>query len=220
MMEQFVSIKHKLRGTTLLQLGLCGENPWIDQLTFRKQWLITPCSDKSKATLIASPNSLPFAKESVDCVFAPFLLEIFGREKCPLHEIDRILKPMGQIIFMGINPISLWGILLRFGYLECIGDKGALTSSLILKQILFNQGYRQTALNTFFYIPPIHSSWLLNKLRFLNLMGKMIAPSPAGFYCLVMQKHQLASIPPVPKRKKPRIPIGEQVTGLARKAFE
>ena len=38
--------------------------------------------------------------------------------------------------------------------------------------------------------PPVTNKTLINHLEFLNQMGKMIWPFPAGFYCLIMQKYQ------------------------------
>lgn len=216
MTEQISSIKDKLRGTTLLQLGMCGENTWLDDLPFRRKWLLTPCLGNLNASVVTSLTHLPFDRNSVDCVIAPLTLEAFGRDKNPIHEIDRILRPMGHIIFLGINPLSLWGLLLRMGYLDCFGRmQASLTSSLVLKQTLLNRGYRQCVLEMFYYIPPIQSSFFIDKLMFLNQMGKMIAPGPAGFYCLIVQKYQYASPNLVGRRNISRISIPQPAVGLA-----
>ena len=217
MSEKIVSVRDKLRGTTLLQIGMCGENTWLESLPFHRKWVITPCLDILNTSLISTPDHLPFDRNSIDCVIAPLLMEVFGRDKSALNEIDRVLKPMGHIIFIGVNPISLWGLFLRLGYLDCFGgEKATLTSSLILKQTLLNQGYRQRLLDTFYYIPPVKSSCLIENLIFLNEMGKMIAPNPSGFYCLIMQKYQLSPIGLTQRRKKQRIRISQPAAGLAR----
>ena len=215
--EKILSVQDKLPGTTLLQIGMCGKNTWLDSLSFRKKWLLTPCVDSLNTSLIAAPNHLPFDRNSMDCVIAPLLLEAFGRDKNPINEIDRILKPMGHIIFIGINPVSLWGLLLRLGYLDCFGgEKATLTSSLILKQTLLNRGYRQCLLETFYYIPPVKSAFLIESFMFLNEMGKMIAPNPAGLYCLIMQKYQQTPLRLIQRNKKQRMRISASAVGLAR----
>ncbi len=189
--RRLVAVRDLLSGTTLVQLGICGDNPWLVPLMFRRKWLLTPCLNSPEASLIASPNGLPFDRNSVDCVVAPLTMEAFGRDKNPLDEIDRVLKPMGYVIFWGVNPISVWGLALRVGYVPFFGDsRVTLTSSLILKQALLNRGYRQCMLETFYYIPPVKQSSWIDRLAFLNEMGKMISPCPAGFYCLIVQKVQ------------------------------
>ena len=58
---------------------------------------------------------------------------------------------------------------------------------------MLHRGYTQCALTSFYYIPPVTNEFLIRKLEFLNEMGKMVWPFPAGFYCLIMQKYQPCS---------------------------
>ena len=185
-------------GNTLLQLGDCGENPWFPVLNFRRKWIASPCLDASHASVVTALNSLPMDRNSVDSVLAPLALEAFGWDKNPLDEMDRILKPMGYVILFGINPCSLWGLAQRFGYLSCLGGRpAALISPLFLQQSLLRRGYRQCLFESFYYLPPLRGAEWLTRLAFLNEMGKIIAVSPAGFYCLIMQKYQKCARSPL-----------------------
>ncbi len=178
-------------GERLLQLGHCAENPWLDILNFRYKWLATPCSLQKKIAFVSSLTMLPIERNSIDCVIAPLTLEAFPRHKNPLDEIDRVLKPMGCVIFFGFNPFSFWGGALRFGHLRCFGDTPiSLTSGLVLKRMMLYRGYRQCALSSFYYIPPVKNEWMINNLSFFNEMGKMIWPFPAGLYCFIAQKYE------------------------------
>ena len=189
--ECLMSASDRLHGASLLQLGVCGENPWLAPLSYRRQWLLTPCVGTLNASLVVSLTRLPLDRNSIDCIIAPLTMEAFGRDKNPLDEIDRVLKPMGHVVFFGINPLSMWGLALRLGYLSCFGDcSGMLMSPLMLKQSLFERGYCQCLFDTFYYIPPLKHSSMIEGLAFLNEMGKMVAPSPSGFYCLIVQKMQ------------------------------
>ena len=144
-----------------------------------------------KSSLIGSLTMLPIERDSIDCVIAPLSLEAFTQGKNPIDEIDRVLKPMGHVIFLGINPISFWGVSLLLRRLNCFGQSSTtLTSALTLKRIMLPRGYVQCALSSFYYIPPVTSEFLIEKLEFLNEMGKMISPFPAGFYCFIAQKYQ------------------------------
>ena len=181
-------------GKQLLQLGSCGDNLWLPELHFRRKWLVTPFETAQKTALVGSLTALPIDRNSVDCVIAPLTLEAFGHHKNPIDEIDRVLKPMGYVVFLGINPWSFWGAALRWGCVHCFGQTtGKLTSSISLKHAMETRGYSQCMLDTFYYIPPVANRSFIDKLEFFNEMGKMIWPFPAGFYCLIMQKYQPAS---------------------------
>lgn len=182
-----------LHGDRLLQLGSCGDNVWLTALQYRCKWLVTPY-DTQKTSMVSAINGLPINRNSVDCVLAPLTLEAFGYDKNPMDEIDRVLKPMGYVIFFGINPWSFWGAALRFRLMHCFGNNvGKLTSSLSLAHEMSSRGYSQCALTSFYYIPPVTNKNLIRKLEFFNEMGKMIWPFPAGFYCFIAQKYQPAS---------------------------
>jgi hypothetical protein len=193
MSMQLSQFKKHLAQDVLLQLGVCGDNVWLSQLGLKKTWVSTPCLDAPNATFIASPQHIPLERNSVDVVIAPMLLEIFGRYKNPLDEIDRVLSPMGHVIFFGINPVSLWGAALACHGLEGLGQAHmTLHSPLGLKRTFLNRGYQQKWFETFYYVPPFQrEQWIKNSL-FLNEMGKMMTVFPAGFYCMVLQKYQLS----------------------------
>ena len=192
--SELASVSEQFNGQTLLQLGNCGDNLWLPEVRYSHKWIMTPCSDSQVSTLVASLNSLPLDRDSVDCIIAPLTLEAFKREKNPIDEIDRVLKPMGYAIFFGINPWSFWGIALRWRYITCFGAYPAsLTSSLSIKYAMMNRGYRQCFHSRFYYIPPIEGEKTINRFKFLNEVGKMVCPFPAGFYCFILQKHQPCS---------------------------
>ncbi|PJD93892.1 MAG: methyltransferase [Legionella sp.] len=178
-----------LRGKYLLQLGDCGDNPWLNDLSYSCKWFLSPALGAG-GSINASISAIPIERESIDCIVAPLTMEASAQGKNPIDEIDRILKSMGYVIFLGINPWSFWGASLRWGRLSCFAHASAsLSSSLSLKHALLSRGYQQCWLSSFYYIPPInHKTWI-HKLAFLNQMGKMVWPYPAGFYCLIMQKN-------------------------------
>lgn len=190
-LSEFMPVNDQINGQTLLQLGSCGENIWLPNFKFRDKWIINPCVIPQKTSTVASLTMLPLERDSIDCIIAPLTLEAFERAKNPIDEIDRVLKPMGYVIFIGINPLSLWGLACRLHSLSCFGHRrGTLTSSLTIKRMMLLRGFRQCAFTSFYYIPPVKNESLIKKLEFLNEMGKMVWPFPAGFYCFIVQKFQ------------------------------
>ena len=197
-------VSEQVHGSRVLQLGVCGNNSWLQELNLHWQCVASPCLDAAHASLITALNTLPFARSSMDCVVAPFAMEAFGWQTNPLDEIDRILAPMGHVIFFGIQPFSWWGLAVRLGYLYELGVHAtALVSPLLLQQSLLRRGYRQCSLDSLYYMPPLRDKAWIQRLAFLNEMGKMLTITPAGFYCLIMQKYQVCP-PNAMRRAKAR----------------
>lgn len=189
--EELTPLHDEIYGTSLLQLGSCGDNIWLDSFRYKNKWIITPFFEKNQPLVNASLTAIPLTRESIDCVVAPLTMEAFSKERNPLDEIDRILKSMGYVIFLGIHPWSFWGFSLKWGKLSCFANaRVSLTSSFCLKHAMLERGYRQCFYSSFHYLPPVTQKTLIEKLSFINQMGKMIWPFPAGFYCLIVQKYQ------------------------------
>lgn len=180
-----------LRGHHLLQIGQCGEHPWLSLLRFRYKWIATLSERPSQTTMVTSMLSLPLERKSMDCIIAPLTMETWSLEERVLDEMDRILKPQGHLVFFGVNPWSFWGAAWRFGVASCYGRQSmSPCSSLWLLHKMRLRGYHYRLLTSFYFIPPMVRAQCLERLDFLNQMGKMLWPYPAGFYCLVVQKKE------------------------------
>lgn len=189
--KQFSPVLDYLKGETLLQLGHCANNLWLDDLQFNKKWIASPFYTNEKNTLVCSLNHIPLQRNSLDCIIAPLTVEPFINSLTLIDEMDRVLKPMGYVVFLGLNPWSLWSGALKCGWLHCYAEKKLkLHTSFHLNRILVQRGYRQCALNHFYYIPPVNNPALLKKLTFFNEVGKMLWPFPSGFYCYIAQKYE------------------------------
>jgi hypothetical protein len=189
--DQLEPVNDYLKGETLLQLGLCGDNPWLDTLNFNRKWIASPFASDNKIHLECSLNQIPLNRNSLDCVLAPLTLEPFGNNFTLIDEIDRILKPMGFIVLLSINPWSLWGVAMKCGLVHCYNDRRIkMRSPFHVNRVFLQRGYRQCALSNFCYIPPVNSKSLIKKLTFFDEVGKMLWPFPSGFYCYIAQKYE------------------------------
>ncbi len=178
-----------ISGKYLLQIGVTGSNDLLADMNFRNKIVVSPSFKVENAHSYAAVENLPFKDNSIDCILAPFSMELSPNNKNIIEEFDRILKPRGFIIFLGINPCSFWGIsafFRRIKYLSAFSLR--LRSVLHLKKLFFDFGYTHSYLSSFYYIPPVNNLKLIHNLEFLNEMGKMIWPYPASFYCFIVQK--------------------------------
>ncbi|MBL8382738.1 MAG: methyltransferase domain-containing protein [Burkholderiales bacterium] len=93
-------------GYFALQVGL----PGIDFLRANRIPWRTTCGLDAGSGIVADAHEMPFAAESLDLVLLPHLLETTSEPHQILREVERALRPEGQLVVTGFNPVSLWGL--------------------------------------------------------------------------------------------------------------
>ena len=90
-------------GDVLLQVGIPSV-PIYQKSATRRQIMM----GVSAGELIGNPGQLPFANESIDVLVAQHLLDVGARPQFLVQELARTILPMGRLIVIGFNPLSLW----------------------------------------------------------------------------------------------------------------
>ncbi len=114
-----------LFGFHALQLGL----PELDALRTNRmphRWLALQQArlDEAEqpmagnAALHCDFDALPFDTNSLDLVVLPHALELARDPHQTLREVDRVLRPEGRVVILGLNPTSLWALRQRLGRLR------------------------------------------------------------------------------------------------------
>jgi SAM-dependent methyltransferase len=102
---------------TLLQIGGLGwENDFIDCSLYERFTIVDTFGEgwAEAQKIRARAFSLPIQTASIDLIIVPHLLEFDAQRFQTLREIERVLKPEGDLIILSFNPWSLW---LRSHYL-------------------------------------------------------------------------------------------------------
>lgn len=60
--------------------------------------------------LHADASALPFDADSMDLLVLPYVLDFHNNPHQVLREAQRVLRPEGQLLILGFNPLSLWGL--------------------------------------------------------------------------------------------------------------
>lgn len=91
-----------------LQVGRLGsESRYVDPDFTGDYVLADKKGPRSFPTFVqASAGALPFATESIDTVVLPHVLEFVPDRHQVLREVERILKPEGRLLILGLNPWS------------------------------------------------------------------------------------------------------------------
>jgi SAM-dependent methyltransferase len=99
-------------GYHLLQLGLRSEAPLLAGSRINHK--VFSCERTGDGVgLVAHPDELPLASDSVDTVIVHNALEFALNPHRVLSEIQRVLTPQGQLLIVMFNPVSLLGVQAR-----------------------------------------------------------------------------------------------------------
>lgn len=63
-----------------------------------------------RAAVYCEFDALPFESNSLDLVLLPHTLELSTDPHRCLREVDRVLRPEGRVVILGLNPASLWAV--------------------------------------------------------------------------------------------------------------
>lgn len=63
-----------------------------------------------RAALYCEFDALPFEANSLDLVLLPHTLELASDPHRCLREVERVLRPEGRVVILGLNPASLWAV--------------------------------------------------------------------------------------------------------------
>ncbi|WP_431051765.1 class I SAM-dependent methyltransferase [Roseateles sp. L2-2] len=63
-----------------------------------------------RAAVYCEFDALPFEANSLDLVLLPHTLEQAADPHRCLREVERVLRPEGRVVILGMNPASLWAV--------------------------------------------------------------------------------------------------------------
>jgi len=96
---------------TILQIGALGwETDFIDCRLYRYFYILDAHSEGSikAARINGKSHYLPIQSETVDLVILPHLLEFDAHRFQTMREIERVLKPGGELIILNLNQVNIW----------------------------------------------------------------------------------------------------------------
>lgn len=97
-------------GEQLLQIGSWGaRNCFLRYARTQRRALIDWRPDV-ECDLVSDPERLAIASDSVDAVLLPHTLERTPSPHALLREVDRILRPDGNLIVLSFAPAGFWGL--------------------------------------------------------------------------------------------------------------
>ena len=169
-----------LFGYNAIQLGL----PQRDLLAENRIPLRQVADDSGQVDVFCDLRQLPFAAHSIDLVVMPHVLEFHADPHQILREVERILIPEGQVIIIGFNPLSLWGVKRKFDRSGEFPWNGSYLSLNRLKDWLKLLGFEVDRGNLGCYIPPVEQLKWVQGWKIIETAGNRWWNFSGGVYVL------------------------------------
>lgn len=205
-------INHWLSGLFGYHLVAISDSLTQNDLTTRKipHCYISPSSfsKKTPCQLYADASDLPFASNSVDCLLLHHQLEFLPEPRQALIEAERVLISHGQLIIIGFNPHSLFGLWRRLTRKKALYPwSGRFHSMALLKQLLMETELSIEETQYFFYKLPRQRRDSLKKWRLLDILGAKLWPARGAIYALRIRKKTLSRITPLNNASLQTVPL-------------
>ena len=214
--EELDRILPNLFGYHLLQIGVGGHGLMSASRILHR---VIVTEDKEvvgdQSIVVGHPVSMPIAPDSIDALLLNHALEFTDDPHQVLRESERILVPEGNIVVLGFNPVSLWGLwrLFRFRSKRVPWCCRILTIRRI-RDWLALLGFEVTLSRQFFFRPPVQHQGITSRLQFLEKWGARWWPLLGSVYILTARK-KVSTFTPIKPRWRPQRSL---VAGFADRA--
>jgi len=171
-------------GYFAVQVGL----PDIDFLRANRIPWRTTAGLEARCGVVADAHELPFQAESLDLVLLPHLLECSSEPHQILREVERVLRPEGELIVSGFNPVSLWGLARMLRQTPHPPWDAEFVSVARMKDWLKLLNFEMGGGHFGCYRPPFESEKWLARLGLLETVGARSWPVTGAVYVLQAKK--------------------------------
>jgi len=115
-----------------------------------------------------------------------------------LREVERVLRPEGQLLLAGFNPLSLWGVKRWLGPRGAYPWSGQFLRLSRIRDWLSLLGFELAAGRMVCYAPPVNRQGWLDRSRFMEAAGDRWWALGGGVYLLhaIKRVHGMRLIAP------------------------
>lgn len=148
---------------------------------------------ESANNVIALPDALPLAANSVDIVLLVHTLDFCQHPHSVLREVAQVMSPEGVLVLTGFHPFSLWGARRYLARRKQPFDARFL-SRRVVQDWLALLSFQPLAGRVLNYQPPhLNENWR-NRLAWMDKLGDRWWPTLGAVYMLVAQKKAFSGL--------------------------
>lgn len=179
-----------LTGARQLHIAISHRLPMATTTDFAQRIVTTPhwCPEVPHGVVVCDPDELPLPSDSIDLVIAHHSVDFSGYPHQVLREAARVLRGGGQMLVIGFNPVSTWGLrkLASRHRRGPWGGRFLLRSRMEDWLNLLDCGIDRNG--SYFLRPPVQNARTLERLAFLDQLGGNSLLPLGAYYCILATK--------------------------------
>ncbi|MGD8910183.1 MAG: methyltransferase domain-containing protein [Chromatiales bacterium] len=184
-------------GYHVVQIGLpCHGFELLKQSPARNRVILDSASTQPGIDIKGDPRFLPLASDSIDGIILPHTLDFSPDPHQLVREVERVLIPEGKVLLSGFNPWSLWGVGRLFRRRS--GNMPWCSHFFMPKRVqdwFSLLGFDLEEVAYLHYRPPIHNQLVMQKLAFMEYLGRRAWPMLGGVYVMQAVKRAVTVTP-------------------------
>ncbi|MDX1754979.1 MAG: class I SAM-dependent methyltransferase [Marinobacter sp.] len=179
-----------LPGARQLQVGISHRLPLASTSDFTHKVISTPewCPDLPPGVVVCDGDELPFPSESMDLVILHHTADFSAYPHQVVREASRILRGGGQMLTIGFNPLSLWGMRKWLSRSTSGPWGGRFLFRSRLEDWLNLLDFELDRSGTYFMRFPVQNQKLLEQFERLERLGGHRFLPIGGYYCILATK--------------------------------
>lgn len=178
-------------GEYLFILGDAIQYILVEESQSQKKFILTPndCRFMGRTNLIYTQyEALPILPDSADVIVLPHILEFSEDAYQVLREVEIALRPEGDLIIVGFNPFSFWGLRRLFHFRKKVPWSGIFRRSGRIRDWLQVLNFEVVFSKKGFYRPPLNNQKLFGHLKFIEKLCQLCLPCLGGIYIILAKK--------------------------------
>jgi len=187
-------IEHAIRrqfGVHLAEIGVSHRIPVGNSSNLGHHFHVLPAwePDMPNNVLVSDSNEIAIDHDMVDLVILHHALDFSADPHQTLREASRILKSSGNLLVVGFNPFSLWGIRRLLSRTRAAPWNNRFISGSRVEDWLNLLDFKVSGLQYHFYAPPVNNQRAINGFRWLDKI--LNTKVPLGAYYTIMAQKQV-----------------------------
>lgn len=206
----------RLFGYHILQVGCSEEYSLIRESPVGHKIIFAPVYRPGLRQAVANNEELPLANDSIDVVVLHHALDFTDDSHRLLREVTRVLRPGGQMLIVGFNPMSYWGVWRLFKRKINMPWRGRFISRQRISDWLQLLDLHIDTVDYGVHFLPLTFSRLLRYAGRMEQFGARIKSPFGGAYCILCVKQVIPLTPILSKWQSLRsraivIPAAENI---------
>ena len=199
------NIISRLFGYHILQVGLDGNQELIGDSPAGNKIIFAPKWYSGVLRPVANCENLPLASDTIDSIVLYHALDFTNDSHELLREVTRVLRPGGQMLIIGFNPISFWGVWRLLKRKKSLPWEGRFLSMNRLSDWLRLLNLQITSADTSLHFLPFNINRVLKYADSFEKLGQKLKSPFGGSYCIQCEKQVIPITPIVSLSRRRRI---------------